>query len=144
MKISIAVIGDESLYNKIKDMPFPHKIYISEDIALALKMHDGRSDYHVVIRSGKITKNFYKDLVTALESMPEKSLVSLCLDKSITRTSGVYISKKLLVDNAIAIPTKDIYKALDRGLKGKPFDKIKSYYRDNFDVVYYFDIVKGV
>ena len=133
MKISIAVVDDESvqsklLYQKVLNMPFSSHVFVHETIAF--QMHDGRADYHVVLSGGKITRNFYKELEESLDQ---------------TFKDNVY--RKAMTDlgcDSVAVPTRDVERATDRYSKGTTLQKLRNYYRDRFDKVYQSDIVKGV
>ena len=129
MKISIAVVDDESvqsklLYQKVLNMPFSSHVFVHETIAF--QMHDGRADYHVVLSGCTITRNFYKALdQTFKDNVYRKAMTDLGCD-------------------SVAVPTRDIERATDRYSKGTTLQKLRNYYRDRFDKVYQSDIVKGV
>lgn len=96
MKISLAIMAHPSrrtealnLARKISKMPFTHwrVLYDTgggewETGERALREYDKEADWHVVLQDDAVIgDNFYENLVSALNSAPETTLISLYLGK---------------------------------------------------------------
>ncbi len=148
------------LYNKLFDQGLNPKIIWDrennewETGKEALELHDN-SDWHVVIQDDAIIgDNFYTNLASAIQFLPNKSLLSLYLgktrpypnrvnsafNKAMASNSSFISAKTLLWGVCIAIPTIDIEPMLThvRRYSNLQYDnRIGAYYRDKRRPVYY-------
>lgn len=170
MRLSVSIMSHpkrtqeaKALYAKVKKMPFTSLALVFDDgkgewdtgkraleIAASTK-----SDYSLVLQDDAIIgKNFYTNLINAIQNIPEKTILSLYLGRvrphmlsvrrafdRATETNSSYISYSTLMWGVgICLPTKDVYSMLKHVERypNELYDtRIGRYYLDQYKKVYY-------
>lgn len=147
------------LYNRIKAMPFTQATLVMDTTNTewntgksALQAYRQPSDWHVVIQDDAIlTPNFYENIVSAIEHLPNKTLFSLYTGTARPLKDRVSLavanakdgewlqSHQLYWGVGIAIPTDHIEKMLEfvEDIELQYDNKIGEFYCQNSMPVYY-------